>query len=188
MPQKIKKIEKNERVYVKATATLTDGYGEITATGYAREAPAKKGMDEAQVTGACSSYARKNALSGLFLIDDNKDIDSMDHTYQSQIIEENEKENKSTASKSTKSEKQKTEEAVKNAGKIEPAEDSLADKAVVDKMIAEFAKIGVQEPDLLGYFGLKKEAIKQADIAVLRDYFTEKKAEYLKQQEAAPVA
>lgn len=64
-----------DRVYVKATATLTADEESITATAYAREAEDKKGMDSAQVTGSTSSYARKYALNGLFAIDDNKDPD-----------------------------------------------------------------------------------------------------------------
>lgn len=67
-----------ERYYIKAAATVLDiksGEG-ITKTAYAREAMSKKGMDESQVTGATSSYARKYALNGLFCIDDNKDMDS----------------------------------------------------------------------------------------------------------------
>jgi len=65
------------RVYVKATATLFSGDGKIvaTTTAYAREEDNKKGMDAAQLTGACSSYARKYALNGLFCIDDTKDAD-----------------------------------------------------------------------------------------------------------------
>ena len=66
------------RYYIKATATLTSNDGEIvSASAYAREAESKKGMDEAQVTGATSSYARKYALNGLFAIDDNKDADTI---------------------------------------------------------------------------------------------------------------
>lgn len=64
-----------DRVYVKAVATLTDGKDSIVATAFAREALEKKGMDAAQVTGSTSSYARKYALNGLLLIDDNKDAD-----------------------------------------------------------------------------------------------------------------
>lgn len=70
-----------DRFYIKATATLSDSKGEsVSATAYAREAFAKKGMDEAQITGSASSYARKYALGGLFLLDDNKDIDSLDNS------------------------------------------------------------------------------------------------------------
>lgn len=67
-----------ERVYIKATAKFFDvETGEaIENVAYAREDDSKKGMDLAQVTGATSSYARKYCLSGLFLLDDEKDDDS----------------------------------------------------------------------------------------------------------------
>ncbi|QCD52835.1 ERF family protein [Campylobacter sp. RM16192] len=64
------------RFYVKATATIKTKDGETSVTAYAREADTKKGMDEAQITGAASSYARKYALNGLFAIDDTKDADA----------------------------------------------------------------------------------------------------------------
>ena len=63
------------RYYVKATATLTDGEDSISVSARAREDETKKGMDGCQITGACSSYARKYALNGLFDIDDTKDSD-----------------------------------------------------------------------------------------------------------------
>jgi hypothetical protein len=64
-----------DRYYIKATAVISDGKEKIIATGIAREPQNKKGMDESQITGATSSYARKYALNGLFCIDDNKDAD-----------------------------------------------------------------------------------------------------------------
>ena len=71
-------IEVGGRVYVKAKATISEGDGTnvCTACGWAREAETKKGMDEAQITGSASSYARKYALNGLFAIDDTKDADA----------------------------------------------------------------------------------------------------------------
>lgn len=77
-------LEVGGRVYVKATATIATASGgsesfapeQISVTAYAREADVKKGMDDAQITGAASSYARKYALNGLFLLDDNKDADT----------------------------------------------------------------------------------------------------------------
>ena len=48
----------------------------INVSGFAREAENKKGMDDAQITGSASSYARKYALNGLFAIDDTKDPDA----------------------------------------------------------------------------------------------------------------
>jgi len=64
-----------DRFYVKATVTLTDGKDFVHATAFAREPKERKGMDESQITGAASSYARKYALNGMFCIDDNKDAD-----------------------------------------------------------------------------------------------------------------
>lgn len=71
-----------DRFYIKATAQLKDKTGAVLgeATAFAREALDKKGMDSAQLTGSCSSYARKYALGGLLLLDDNKDIDSLDNS------------------------------------------------------------------------------------------------------------
>jgi len=70
-----------DRIYVKATATLKKDGKEIeAATGYARESVSKKGMDESQITGAASSYARKYALNGLFAIDDTEDADTKDNS------------------------------------------------------------------------------------------------------------
>ena len=68
-------VEVAGRIYVKATATLICAGESIAVVAYAREAMAKKGMDDAQVTGSASSYARKYALNGLFAIDDTKDAD-----------------------------------------------------------------------------------------------------------------
>ena len=67
-----------DRIYVKAFATLNDFNGNsVTSTAYAREPLSKKGMDEAQITGSTSSYARKYALMALFLLDNSdEDIDS----------------------------------------------------------------------------------------------------------------
>jgi len=67
-----------ERYYIKSTATLrcNETKEEVIITSFAREEEAKKGMDGSQVTGASSSYARKYALNGLFLIDDTKDSDA----------------------------------------------------------------------------------------------------------------
>lgn len=70
------------RVYVKAQARLFHIDGSIEAYGWAREPEVRKGMDESQITGASSSYARKYALNGLFAIDDGVDADSQDNRQQ----------------------------------------------------------------------------------------------------------
>ena len=77
-------VQIGERYYVKSTAKITDGREAVSATAYAREQVTKKGMDESQITGAASSYARKYALNGLLAIDDSKDADAMDNS-QNQV-------------------------------------------------------------------------------------------------------
>lgn len=62
--------------YIKATATFKANDEEQVVTAFARESENKKGQDVSQITGTASSYARKYALNGLFLIDDNKDADT----------------------------------------------------------------------------------------------------------------
>ena len=69
-----------DRIYIKATARLVNTDDEsVENTAFAREADKKGGMDDGQITGSTSSYARKYALNGLFLIDDTKDEDNEEH-------------------------------------------------------------------------------------------------------------
>lgn len=71
------------RHYIKATATLcAENADSVKVTAYAREPETKKGMDESQITGTASSYARKYALNGLFAIDDTKDADTDEYSSQ----------------------------------------------------------------------------------------------------------
>jgi hypothetical protein len=88
-----------DRVYIVAKATLLDSDSDdsISAQAMARESLQKKGMDESQITGTASSYARKYCLNGLFAIDDTKDADSMD----------NSQDNRPTASKATDDDKKR---------------------------------------------------------------------------------
>lgn len=77
-------IEVGGRLFVKATATITDcnDSTSITTSAYAGHEVEKKGMDFSQITGTASSYARKYALNGLFLIDDTKDADTDEYQKQ----------------------------------------------------------------------------------------------------------
>ena len=77
-------IQIGNRFYIKSTATIHDCDSDqtISAVGYAREDETKKGMDGSQITGSCSSYARKYALSSLLLLDDSTDLDSSDYQNQ----------------------------------------------------------------------------------------------------------
>ena len=91
-----------DRYYLKATATLfdsKDGGVIVSNTAFAREALDKKGMDDAQITGSASSYARKYALCGLFALDGEDDADklntSKEYTEKSSVFQAkiNEKQN-----------------------------------------------------------------------------------------------
>lgn len=72
------------RFYIRATATVTDvdSDASVSVSALAREPETKKGMDESQITGTASSYARKYALGGLFLLDDTKDADTDEYAEQ----------------------------------------------------------------------------------------------------------
>lgn len=139
-----------ERVYIVAKATLMDAEGEglITAQAMARESLSKKGMDESQITGTASSYARKYCLNGLFAIDDTKDADSMD----------NSKENRPTASKATVQDKKQIWNEFVNACNFQQVEamDFLAwlnidmtDKNAVHNAVNKFLKSGQSFTDQL---------------------------------------
>lgn len=65
-----------DRYYVKATAQFKDGGESISVSACAREPQSRKGMDESQITGSASSYARKYALNGLFCLSDVQDADT----------------------------------------------------------------------------------------------------------------
>ena len=97
-----------DRVYVKATVKVWDTEtGEwVETSALAREALNKKGMDDSQITGTASSYARKYALNGIFLLDDTKDADT----------DENQKERTARANK---------QEQEKNKEKLEQMKISL---------------------------------------------------------------
>lgn len=73
-----------EYVFIKAVATLADleSDGKVITTAFARHSIDKKGMDDSQMTGTASSYARKYALNGLFNLDDTKDADTDEYQKQ----------------------------------------------------------------------------------------------------------
>lgn len=82
-------LQIGNRYYICATAVLRDMESEadIKNSAYAREAEVKKGMDDSQITGAASSYARKYALNGLFCIDDTNDADTDEYAQRTEEYE-----------------------------------------------------------------------------------------------------
>ena len=115
-----------DRHYIKATCTLLDADNIVyECYGWAREEEEKKGMDQSQITGAASSYARKYALNGMFLIDDSVDSDQTNN---------HEKENQPAASKKQTSPSSKSEimdkavNYIKSESKKQEAYDAIIKK------------------------------------------------------------
>ena len=155
-----------DRFYVKATAVLQDCESDecVVVSAYAREAESKPKMDNSQVTGSCSSYARKYALNGMFLLDDTKDADTDE--YQKEMNNRNDsgkaadRGKKTTASKtsgnSAKVSKETPEEAKKNEEmreSVDPVYIPTADGKISDaqwkKYKEELARTGLAEAIIL---------------------------------------
>lgn len=113
-------VEVGGRLYVKAIATVTDGKETHVCEAYAREAETKKGMDESQITGTASSYARKYCLNGLFLIDDIKDADTDEHTAQTRQEDKPAQDDDKPWLDETKKREWENAEAAVTSGKIRP--------------------------------------------------------------------
>lgn len=124
------------RVYVVATATVSDGTDTLQVSAFAREPENKKGMDESQITGATSSYARKYALNGLYAIDDNKDADTDEHKQQ--------QENAPKKQQAQKQQQQKQQQQAK-----EPTEQELHE--IVEKYVRNIEALGVDRSKLIEF-------------------------------------
>ena len=129
-------VSVGDRIYVKATATIKacNSDMEISVSAFARESLEKKGMDESQITGTASSYARKYALNGLFLLDDTKDADSDEYHQQSKAKEEAEE----------------FEKQAEEVGNMKIA------KMKVDAIKNKCAEDGIAEDKVLTLYKLKK--------------------------------
>jgi hypothetical protein len=114
-----------DRIYVKATCIFREGEQVTEVSGYAREPDDKKGMDASQITGTASSYARKYALNGLFLIDDTKDSDALP-----QEQENKEKQNRPASSPVSEKQIKAIEDLAQKSGT--PLEKILAGYKVKD--------------------------------------------------------
>ena len=123
-----------DRYYIKSTAQINNATESIRCFGYAREELDKKGMDASQITGACSSYARKYALNGLFLIDDTKDSDHTNEHGKGQTTSKAPETAKRTQAKpeASKAKVEPKAEKLKEEPEIHP--DDLELKKKLDKM------------------------------------------------------
>ena len=150
--------EVGTRIYVKAICTFVVGDEKIQTTAFAREEESKKGMDGSQVTGASSSYARKYALNGLFLIDDTKDADTDEFKEQSKSKQENKSKQELTKEQinilySMASEKENTQKDIQNVisksfNKRSVTELSQAEyNEILDRMEKSTSKKGKKDPE-----------------------------------------
>jgi hypothetical protein len=137
------------RFYVVATAKLYIGEKEFSAQGWAREQDTKTGMDPAQLTGACSSYARKYALCALFMIDGSDDFDDLDNRNEGATTEKPKAPAKTQTSQAAKPKA----ESAPQAAPIAPSGDNS--KAFFDAMKALAKKNYEMYLDLLGKEGFE---------------------------------
>ncbi|CGE69681.1 TPA: ERF family protein [Streptococcus pneumoniae] len=162
-----------QRYYLVATISFVDvETGEkITVKARAREEENKKGMDGSQITGAASSYARKYALSGLFLIDDNKDADSNEYHKQN-----NQQKPKQQGQQQQQGNQQTQEQQVRYIDNTQYQE--------INDLINDIAKIKGMPFDTLANYVLSEKLkglqdfhrVQVGDYEVLKNYLTEQLA------------
>lgn len=171
-----------DRYYIKATATLRNGDEAVSVTAYAREEAEKKGMDSSQITGAASSYARKYALNGLFLIDDTKDSDATNEHGKGEAANSKPKGNQvNTLKEKLDSKKEETPSVGKKLFAdifkfwMSKDEDDAANRATAYEAINRYA----------AHVGIKKTLKEAADLDKLTDKECEKIAEVFEAERKA---
>ena len=171
-----------DRYYIKATATLRNGDDAVSVTAYAREEAEKKGMDSSQITGAASSYARKYALNGLFLIDDTKDSDATNEHGKGEAANSKPKGNQvNTLKEKLDSKKEETPSVGKKLFAdifkfwMSKDEDDAANRATAYEAINRYA----------AHVGIKKTLKDAADLDKLTEKECEKIAEVFEAERKA---
>lgn len=135
-------VQLGDRYYIKATATISDGKHTHSASALAREALTKKGMDDAQVTGSTSSYARKYCLNGLFGIDDTKDADATnDHGKGGQNA------NQRNGQQNNRSQNNRGGQQQNNRGNQTANRQQQKPAATPDQILASFTEVAAKTAD-----------------------------------------
>ena len=148
-------VQVGERYYVKATATIVTDNGEsVAVTAFARESLDKKGMDDSQITGTASSYARKYALNGLFLIDDTKDAEEMYLTAEK-------------AADTDENRTERTQRAAKAKPKSEPKDPNKL--TYREKVIILANERGLPLKELMKDYGITKDTTEERFAEILKD-------------------
>lgn len=177
-----------DRFYIKSTATFVCESGKVSSSAYAREPLTKKGFDESQITGAASSYARKYALNGLLLIDDNKDADhNSSHVYEGKVV-----------SKSYANQKKHIPIKPSNQAKIAPIPaPTLEIKTAINDLCADFEgtyKLSQSVTELKDLFAASwtslakyKNSYASDKMADIKKLYDQQKAEIEKQIVTTPI-
>ncbi len=162
---------------IKAVATVSDGSdNSLSSTSYA-QVDQHKGMSAEQTFGTASSYARKYALNGLFMIDDNKDADSTEVTKNDAVKSntptkqpaKNVVQNKNNTQKPASAPAQKPASApaqkpTNNPKKSEGGANN-AKKPTLDKeLVAKAKKLGIAADKLAAFLKKKPNELTDADL------------------------
>lgn len=160
-------VQVGNETFVKATATFYSSSDPISVSAFARHPQDKKGMDDSQITGATSSYARKYALNGLFCIDDTKDADATnDHGMAENGICANSDANKAKAGKSYQGKaKVASNEPVKPSKPVQA--DPEADKTAI--LLKFMDSLGVNREELENAIGAAVEDFTADETAIVRE-------------------
>lgn len=132
----------SDLIYVEATVLIESGSDSKSIKAQAGIDPKRKGMDIAQCFGASSSYARKYALNGMFLIDDTKDPDATnDHgTNQEPQVEKSKRKQKEELT--VESPKWNTVvEAIKNGYTIEQVKSKYTVSKAVENALKKVSMV-----------------------------------------------
>lgn len=135
-------VEVGSRIYVEATATITDcETGEsISNTAYAREEESRKGMEASQITGSCSSFARKYCVCGMLLCDDTKDADSRDNRSEEEKKKSEKKEAPKIDTKKSIADEMNTKIS---AGDVDVLMNKASDEKVPVSLICELYNVKI---------------------------------------------
>ena len=153
-----------EDTFVKATATFYSSDTPISVSAFARHPRDKKGMDDSQITGATSSYARKYALNGLFCIDDTKDADATnDHGKGGNGDSGHSGAGKGAAGKTIRPESKGAPQ-----GPAQPPQPATPEERA--KLLLNFmGALGVTREEIEAAIGARVEDFTQQETAVIRD-------------------
>ena len=140
-------------VFVKATATFyAESSAPVAVSAFARHPKEKKGMDDSQITGAASSYARKYALNGLFCIDDTRDADTNEYS-------------------ATERNKQQAGQFTNKSPTVNPTPSTPAAQPIdkIGMMLKFMESIGVSREEIEREMCKKMQDINNEDIRDIRD-------------------